>query len=264
MADTQQVVFYIGAHQDDWQLFMSPQAYYDLIAADTTVVFIYITAGDAGDDPGWRRGRSAGALSSIQFARRLPIAAMTPEPVEVRGHPIASFTIANTRSYYLDLPDGNQDGAGFPATGGRSIQRLQEGSIPSIEPLVDQPEYATRYTSWEDLTATVRALIDREAGDAAGGERMVHILDPRVSRHSDHKFTGIAVGDAIAGEARYRLATYEEYIIPDKEPNLSPIDLVIKSGLYLFYAQTAFEHSGNVQQFDQWHLSFVPRQYRTS
>ena len=48
MSDSQAVVFYIGAHQDDWQLFMSPQAYYDLIADNTRVVFIYTTAGDAG------------------------------------------------------------------------------------------------------------------------------------------------------------------------------------------------------------------------
>jgi hypothetical protein len=92
---------------------------------------------------------------------------------------------------------------------------------------------------------------------------MVHILDPRESRHSDHKFTGIAVSDAIAGAARYRLALYEEYIIPDRPANVSGVDLVIKAGLYLFYAQTAFEYSGMTEQFDDWHLSFVPRQYRT-
>jgi len=105
--------------------------------------------------------------------------------------------------------------------------------------------------------------MDREAGDDLRIERLVHILDPDVSRHSDHKFTGIAVGDAIAGIARYRTAMYEEYIIPDKAPNVSGTDLIVKAGLYLFYAQTAFEHSGMVQQFDDWHLSFLPRQYRT-
>jgi len=31
----------------------------------------------------------------------------------------------------------------------------------------------------------------------------------------------------------------------------------------LFYAQTAFEYSGQVGHFDDWHLSFLPRQYRT-
>ena len=263
MADTKQVVFYIGAHQDDWQLFMSPQAYTDLIAEDTRVVFIYTTAGDAGAESSWRRGRSAGALSSIQFAKRQRIAALAPDPVVVNGHSLPCYTIANTRSYFLDLPDGNMDGSGFSSTGSQSLQRLFEGSIPSLAALVDQPMYATNYTSWQDLVGTLQALLDREAEEDIRSQRLVHILDPQVSRHSDHKFTGIAVSDAIAGAARYSLAMYEEYRIPDKEPNVSGVDLVVKAGLYLFYAQTAFEYSGEVQQFDDWHLSFLPRQYRT-
>jgi LmbE family N-acetylglucosaminyl deacetylase len=263
MVDAKHLVFYIGAHQDDWQLFMSPQAYIDLIAEDTTVVFIYMTAGDAGAEPNWRRGRSAGALSSIQFAKRQRIETIAPDQVVVNGHPLQCYTIANTRSYFLDLPDGNMDGSGFPATGSQSLQRLREGRIQTIAALVDQTTYATHYTSWQDLVATVRALLDREVGDDARTERLVHILDPQESRHSDHKFTGIAVNDAIAGDAPYRLAMYEEYVIPDKEPNVSGVDLVVKAGLYLFYAQTAFEYSGVVQQFDDWHLSFLARQYRS-
>ena len=262
MADKHRVVFYIGAHQDDWQLFMSPQAYYDLVADDTTVIFIYTTAGDAGEDPGWRRGRSAGAISSIQFAKRLSLAAARPHPVDAQGHTIACYMIANTHSYYLDLPDGNGDGAGFAATGHQSLERLQAGSIPFIAALVDQPDYDTSYHSWQDLVATIQALLTLEAGDGSG-ECMVHILDPRVSRHSDHRLTGVAVQEAIAGDARFRLAMYEEYIIPDKDANVHGKDLILKSGLYLFYAQTAFEYSGVTEHFDDWHLSFIPRQYRT-
>ena len=111
--------------------------------------------------------------------------------------------------------------------------------------------------------ATVRALLDRETGGDQRSEYLVHILDPRESRHSDHKFTGFVVNDAIADAPGYRLCMYEEYIIPDKAPNVSGVDLVIKAGLYLFYAQTAFEYSGWVEHFDDWHLSFLPRQYRT-
>jgi hypothetical protein len=130
MATARQVVFYIGAHQDDWQLFMSPQAYTDLTAEESTVIFIYLTAGDAGADPSWRRGRSAGALSSTQFATRQRIAPITPEQVTVPGHPLACYTIANTRSYFLDLPDGNMDGSGFPSTGSQSLQRLPSQPSP--------------------------------------------------------------------------------------------------------------------------------------
>jgi len=261
MSDTKRVVFYVGAHQDDWQLFMSPQAYTDLIAEDTTVIFIYITAGDAGVDAGWRRGRSAGAISSIQFAKRQPLASVAPQQVMVNGHPIACYTIANTRSYYLDLPDGNMDGAGFSATAHQSLQQLREGHIPAISALVDHPSFATRYVSWQDLVTTLRELLDRERGDAEYDQPLVHILAPDESRHSDHIFTGLAVRDAITDTTDYRVRMYEEYVLPEKPANVSGIDLVNKAGLYLFYAQTAFEYSGRVEQFDEWHLSFLPRQY---
>lgn len=263
MSHPSSVVFYVGAHQDDWQLFMSPQALADLKAENTRVVFIYITAGDAGEDNGWWQGRRDGALSSIQFARRLPIAAVAPEMSTVNDHPIECYTIANTRSYCLGLPDGNMDGSGFSATGNQSIQQLQEGRIPVIDVLVDQNEYQTSYASWQDLVTTVKAILDLEAADATSDSHWVHILDPHVSKHSDHKFTGIIVADAIADDVRYRQAMYEEYATPDKEANVTGVDLVLKSGLYLFYAQTAFERSGVEEHFSDWHLSFLLRQYRT-
>jgi len=42
------VAFYFSAHEDDWQLFMNPNAYHDVQRASTKVVFVYLTAGDAG------------------------------------------------------------------------------------------------------------------------------------------------------------------------------------------------------------------------
>jgi len=263
MDAARRAVFYIGAHQDDWQLFMSPQAYTDLSAPDTTIIFIYLTAGDAGEDPRWRRGRSAGALSSIQFAKQQRIEPCTPQLVDMNGHPLQCYFIANSHSYFLDLPDGNMDGAGFESTSHQSIDRLHEGSISFITALVDDSAYATQYDSWIDLVATLRAILDQESNRTMQSECLIHILDPRVSRHSDHRVTGMAVIDAIANSSCYSLAMYEEYIIPQLEPNVSGADLIIKAGLYLFYAQTAFEYSGKIEQFDEWHLSFVPRQYRT-
>jgi hypothetical protein len=257
------VVFYVGAHQDDWQLFMSPQAGRDLEAADTRVVFVYTTAGDGGVEPAWRQGRTAGALSSTQFGTRRRIEPLAPERVEINAHPVACYEIGHTRSYFLDLPDGNGDGAGFTATGHQSLQRLYEGACPEIAALSDSPAFPTRYVSWQDVVATLRALLDREAGGGADGGCVVHFLDPDTAVHSDHRFTGIAVQEAIAGDARFRPARYEDYSIVDKAPNVEGVDLAMKTGLYLFYAQTAFEHSGRTHQFDELHLSFLPRQYRT-
>src|SRR4030095_10435487 len=46
--NTNAVAFYFGAHPDDWQLFMNPNAYYDVQMPSNKVVFVYVTAGDAG------------------------------------------------------------------------------------------------------------------------------------------------------------------------------------------------------------------------
>ncbi|MBK8848309.1 MAG: PIG-L family deacetylase [Bacteroidetes bacterium] len=40
--------FYFSAHPDDWQLFIGTNAYNDMQESNTKVVFIYVTAGDAG------------------------------------------------------------------------------------------------------------------------------------------------------------------------------------------------------------------------
>jgi hypothetical protein len=46
--DIQRVSFYFSAHQDDWQLFMNPSAFRDVLEGNTKCVFIHMTAGDAG------------------------------------------------------------------------------------------------------------------------------------------------------------------------------------------------------------------------
>ena len=261
MTGATSVAFYIGAHQDDWQLFMSPQAYDDLVSPATKVIFIYTTFGDAGDLR-WGQGRSAGAISSIQFALHQRIAPLWPIRTDINAHPIATYPIANTCSYYLNLPDGNSDGNGFAATGHQSLQKLYDGRISAITAVVDQAEYATNYGSWNDVVTTIQHIVERERQAERNAQYWVHYLDPRATRHADHTATGMAVEELLAGETRLRPVKYEEYLTPSKAPNVSGEDLVRKAGLYLFYAQTAFEWSGRLDQFDDWHLSFVPRQYR--
>src|SRR6266545_4755671 len=41
------VSFYFSAHEDDWQLFMNPSAFQDVVGKAKTV-FVHLTAGDAG------------------------------------------------------------------------------------------------------------------------------------------------------------------------------------------------------------------------
>ena len=44
----QSTAIYVSAHQDDWQLFMNPNAYYSIQNPDTKTIILHTTAGDAG------------------------------------------------------------------------------------------------------------------------------------------------------------------------------------------------------------------------
>jgi hypothetical protein len=92
------VSFYFAAHEDDWQLFMNPQAFDDVADARTKTVFIHSTAGDAGLGVGtggrkfpYYLARENGAEAAIRFmadAGRLPAdraAAPMSWPIETRS-----------------------------------------------------------------------------------------------------------------------------------------------------------------------------------
>src|SRR5690348_15487814 len=68
------VSFYFAAHEDDWQLFMNPSAFQDVLGGAGKTVFVYVTAGDAGlgtGDGGRKRpyylARENGAEEAVRF-----------------------------------------------------------------------------------------------------------------------------------------------------------------------------------------------------
>src|SRR5215475_12306428 len=68
------VSFYFAAHEDDWQLFMNPSAFQDVIKGAAKTVFVHLTAGDAGLGTGlggrkhpFYLARENGAEAAIRF-----------------------------------------------------------------------------------------------------------------------------------------------------------------------------------------------------
>ena len=68
------VSFYFAAHEDDWQLFMNPSAFQDVIAGARKTVFVHVTAGDGGLGLGsagrkhpFYRARENGAEQAMRF-----------------------------------------------------------------------------------------------------------------------------------------------------------------------------------------------------
>ena len=167
----QRVSFYFSAHEDDWQLFMNPSAFRD-VRDGVKTVFVHVTAGDAGlgTANGGRKhpyylAREQGAESAIVFMADAEEHARDDKrtvSAAINGHPMRRVSYRNTIAYFLRLPDGSTDGGGYADTGYQSLKLLAEAKIQTIA-AIDQ---STTYRSWNELVATVRALIDRERGQS--------------------------------------------------------------------------------------------------
>jgi hypothetical protein len=166
----QRVSFYLSAHQDDWQLFMNPSAFRDILDGNTKCVFIHMTAGDAGlgIGSGGRKhplylARENGAESAIRFMadsdNRPPVEEVA-STMAFHGHPIHRVCYRNTVSYFLRVPDGSPAGTGYADTGYQSLKRLADGQIDLLSVI----DGTTAYHGWKDLLTTLRSVIDFERG----------------------------------------------------------------------------------------------------
>jgi hypothetical protein len=197
------ISFYFAAHEDDWQLFMNPSAFQDVMDSRAKTVFVHTTAGDAGmgRGAGGRRhpyylARESGAETAIRFmadTRGYPHD-QTAAPATFHGHAVRRVSYRNTVAYFLRLPDGHGSGQGFPGTGHQSLERLAQGEIARLKPI----DGSTVYRSWSDLVSMLRAIIDHERGLSPTVEINVAELDPAANPHdhSDHRMTAQAALDA--------------------------------------------------------------------
>src|SRR5262245_14744152 len=103
------VSFYFAAHEDDWQLFMNPSAFQDVMNGAAKTVFVHLTAGDAGLGVGkggrkhpFYLARENGAEAAIRF---MADAEATPgeriaAPMSFNGHMIYRVSYLNTAGYF--------------------------------------------------------------------------------------------------------------------------------------------------------------------
>lgn len=263
----QRVSFYFSAHQDDWQLFMNPSAFRDVLDGGTKCVFVHITAGDAGlgTGTGGRKhpfylARENGAESAIRFmvdCNSRPPAEPVAAAMEFNGHPIRRVRYRNTVAYFLRLPDGSLTGAGYAYTGGQSLKRLVAGQIGALSAIDD----TTSYRGWKDFTATLRGIIDFERGATPSVQLHVPEADPlnNPDDHSDHYMTAKAALDAAEGLtcARMHHVGYASAVLPE---NLGGHDRDMKCAIYAvtLAGVLAFDHAAAWQHYDQ---TFVGRDY---
>ena len=261
------VSFYFAAHEDDWQLFMNPSAFQDVIGRAAKTVFVHLTAGDAGLGPGrggrkhpFYLARENGAEAAIRF---MADADATPgervaAPVSFNGHEIYRVSYRNTVGYFLRVPDGNASGAGYAETGFQSLKRLASGESDVLQAV----DGSTTYHGWDDLVATLRAIIVYERGRAALIQVNVAETDKRINPqdHADHLMTARAALDAVKESSCVRRVYYVDYASSRLPQNLDAQQRDMESSVFAVTLAgiQALDHGTAWHHYDQ---SFVGRNY---
>jgi hypothetical protein len=258
------VSFYFAAHEDDWQLFMNPSAFQDVINPKTKTVFIHTTAGDAGAGTGtngrqrpYYLARENGAQAAIRFMADASTTYPLRRSVDrftLNGHPLYRVRYRNTVTYFLRAPDGHPSGSGYATTYHQSLQRLATGQA-SILSAIDG---STTYRGWRDLVTTVRRLLDYERGSAPTVQINVAELDETLNPgdHSDHRMTAKAALDAAEGLSCARRLHYVDYASSRLPVNLSPEERDMESSVVAVTAAglLALDHSSIWRQYYQSYL----------
>jgi hypothetical protein len=261
------VSFYFAAHEDDWQLFMNPSAFQDVIDGAAKTVFVHVTAGDAGlgIGSGGRKhpfylARENGAEAAVRFmadADDIPASKIALHRT-FNGHSIYRISYRSTVSYFLRVPDGNPLGTGYADTGFQSLKRLNGGENGRLAAV----DGSTVYRGWGDLVKTVRAIMDYERGPAAQVQINIAELDPRINPqdHSDHLMTAKAALDAVADLACVRRVSYVDYASSNLPENLNAKQRDMESSVFAvtLAGVLAFDHRTSWHHYDE---SYVGRNY---
>lgn len=261
------VSFYFAAHEDDWQLFMNPSAFQDVVNGASKTVFIHMTAGDAGLGIGlggrkhpFYLARENGAETAIRFmadADDIP-AERIAAPMSFNGHSIYRVSYRDTVSYFLRVPDGNASGDGYYETGFQSLKRLADGANNTLYAV----DGSTAYHGWNDLVSTLRKIMDFERGRAAIVQLNVAELDARINPndHSDHLTTAKAALDAVKDLACLRRVSYVDYATAHLPENLNARERDMQSSVFgvTLAGVLALDHRTAWHHYDE---SFVGRNY---
>ena len=226
--------YFVIPHEDDWQLFMG-DVVVQTLKSGTPVTFIYLTAGDDGRDSSYWLTRERAAITSMRLATEPSIVASDSvrcEPDTTRAHIIRKCEFRTTSSYFLRLPDGRRDGAGFARYGHQSMRRLRSKKSNSVAAV----DGSTAYESWDDLVRTVSSLID----SARVNQALVHTMDPNMAvnphDHFDHRMAGRLVTD-LRKRRGLDVRYYVGYALSMRAPNRTNDQVRQKTAVFLAYDQ---------------------------
>ena len=225
---------FVVAHQDDWQLFMGDVASQKL-KSKAPVKFIYLTAGDDGRDSLYWRTRERAALRSTRVAARITTDDSDSSEcarVVVRMHSIRKCVVGTTESYFLRLPDGRRNGAGFTRYDHQSLRRLRAKRIGTISAV----DGSATYQGWDDFASTVDDMLDGESDRRV----LVHTTDPSIAinphDHFDHRMAGLLVFE-LRKRRSLDVRYYVGYALATRAANRSNEQAREKTAIFLAYDQ---------------------------
>lgn len=263
-----QVAFYVQAHADDWQLFMSKNIEEEVKFA--RIVIITMTAGDAGHGSlpygkgkiPYYLAREKGAVYSSKFVGDIMATEVDDIPQcklsSINGHQIACYTYKNRIvNYFLRLPDG-LSGEGVPETGHQSLTKLKNGGLKTIAAV----DNSTLYKGWDDLLQTLKSIIIMERNNDEQVWINTHSSDLKFNYgdHADHYATARAVQESVEELPWAGIVSWMGYRCRKLPPNLKPQDLINASSIFSAYAWSLME-SGYGECFDNAHRRFLPNDF---
>jgi LmbE family N-acetylglucosaminyl deacetylase len=222
----------IVAHQDDDLLFTSPNLVHD-IQAGRRVRSLFLTAGDAGEiSTGYWEQRQAG--SQAAYAQMAEVTNVwTQTDAGVSGKKIPLFTLCgnpNISLVFLQLPDGNIGGDGFPNTGYTSLQKLWQKKIANIQTINNSTTYSD-----DELRNTLVTLINTYQPNRINTLDYIHQYGP--DDHSDHYTTAYYAREAAERyTTAHTLSGYTGYTIANMTQNVFNDDLKKKQSAFFTYA----------------------------
>lgn len=225
---------FIVAHQDDWQLFMGDVVAQKLRSGAPTT-FIYLTAGDDGRDSLYWRIRERAALRSTRVAAKIRTDDSDSSecaPVTVRMHSIRKCVLGTSESYFLRLPDGRRNGAGFTRYDHQSLRRLWAKRIATISAV----DGSATYQGWDDFASTIDDILGGESDRRV----LVHTTDPSIAinphDHFDHRMAGLLVFE-LRKRSSLDVRYYVGYALATRAANRSNEQAREKTAIFLAYDQ---------------------------
>ena len=264
-ANAQPISVFVTAHPDDWQLFMNPNAFHAVSDSNQQVIFLHITAGDAGHGMEYNDftlAREEGSKRAMRFLIKaaFPWESFQDTPIDtsvlINNHEIHYYKYRNISSYFMRLPDGNFDGGGYVRHNKESVKKILSGEKLTINTI----DCLNTYTR-EDLIETLRGIIPEPTLDHP---LSIHIAEldslKNPEDHSDHLNSAKLILEVMETKKPYIVKSYVEYHTNNLPMNVFPTEYQVSVGTW-GATISGISDFGHYSTWDETHNSWLGRQY---